>query len=228
VDDGPLPIGTALVDAGWAVVTPYQLEQRHRGVFLQAQQQAMAAQRGLRAPGLLGPVVPWRLDPNDPGYLAVDPELPSVLELLATVPTGRSVLTRLQRTAPTIVLREMERGANGFAEPLGYHSELNRGLLDLPDRRMLATVAAHEGTHLIDFAVEALGQASYSCFETEQRAFGITAQVWSEYFGPNGKPDAAPEETSPNEVLRFAQRGDLANFVQRSEAYEQQCASERR
>jgi endonuclease YncB( thermonuclease family) len=227
LDDGPLPLGVALVDSGWAVVTPYQIDQRYREVFLRAQEQAMAAQRGLRAPGVLGPVVPWRLSPSEPGYLAVDPALPPALDLLATVPTGRSVLTRLQRTAPTMLLRDMA-GDFGVAEPVGYHIELNRTLLDLPDQRMLATVVAHEGTHLIDFVVEALGLAEYSCFETEQRAFAITAQVWSEYFGPNGKPNPAPAESSPNEVLRFAQRGDLANFVQRSEAYERQCASERR
>jgi hypothetical protein len=228
VDDGPLPLGVALLDSGWAVTTPYQLEQRHRGVFLQAQEQGMAAQRGLRAPGLLGPVVPWRLDPNAPGYLAVDPGLPSVLEVLATVPTGRSILTRLQRTVPTLLVREMDPGIYGFAEPVGYHLELKQELLGLPDRRMLATVVAHEGTHLVDFAVEALGQGSYSCFEIEQRAFGIEAQVWSEFFGPNGKPNPTPDESNENEVLRFAQRGDLANLVQRSAAYERECASDRR
>jgi hypothetical protein len=30
-----------------------------------------------------------------------------------------------------------------------------------------------------------------------------------------------------NEVLRFAQRGDIANYVRRSPGYELQCAAER-
>jgi hypothetical protein len=188
----------------------------------------MAAQRGVWQPGMQGPSAPWRRpDGADGGYIAADPGLHAAMDLLYTVPTGRSILTRLSRTTPALLLGETERGLGGYATPIGYYAVMSRAAMS-DDQRAMATVIAHEGTHLVDFVSIALHLANFNCFEQEQRAHGVQAQVWSEFFGPGGKPDAREGwERFHNDVLRFAQRGDLENYVRRSAAYERQCVRER-
>ena len=227
LEGSPTPIGAAVVAEGWATAVPYPLEHRHRMLYLQLAEQAMAAQANLWQPGVLGPVVPWRPAGAESGYVAADPALHGALDLLYTVPTGQSVLNRLVRTAPTILLRDLPPGAGGFADPIGYRITMSQAV-GVADPRSMAAAIAHEGTHALDFVAEAMELAAFNCFELEQRSHGIQAQVWSEFFGPGGK--SAPQDEwdrATNEVLRFAQRGDIANYVRRSPGYEVQCAAER-
>jgi endonuclease YncB( thermonuclease family) len=228
LEGDPVPLGAKVIGAGWAVAVPYPVDHRHRAFYLQVQEQAMAQGTNLWTPGLHGPAAPWRpADSGEASYIAAEAELHQFLDLLYTVPTGQSVLNRLVRTAPAMLLTDMREGIGGFAEPFGYHVEFNRKLLP-SDPRVMASVIAHEGTHAIDFATGASDLSNYACFDLEQRAFSVEAQVWAEFFGPNGKSDPKDLwERSENDVLRFAQRGDIANMVQRSAAYERQCAADR-
>ena len=227
LEGSPVPLGASVLAAGWAVAVPYPADHRHRAFYLQLQQQAMAQQATLWQPGILGPVVPWRpAEGADSDYVAADPALHPILDLLYSAPTGQRVLNRLVRIGSIMILRDQLPGAAGATESLGNHIELNRQLMAF-DPHVMAVVIVHEGTHAIDNATGAMDLTSFSCFEMEQRAYGIEAQTWSEYYGPGGKADPKDgAERSENEVLRFAQRADLENFVRRSAAYEAQCAGE--
>lgn len=222
------PLSVAMLAEGWAVAAPYPVEHRHRASQLQAQEQAMAAQANLWQAGLRGPVAPWRPSGSaESAYIAADPALHAALDLLYTVPTGQELLNRLTRMAPTILLRELGPGAGGFADPFGYYIVMSSGV-GVADPRSMAAGIAHEATHAIDFATAAMDLTSFSCFEMEQRSHGFQAKVWSEYFGPSGKPDPQDSwDRATNDILRFAQRGDIENYVRRSAGYEIQCARER-
>lgn len=228
LEGNPVPLGAMVIGAGWAVAVPYPVDHRHRAFYVQLQEQAMAQGGNLWTPGMHGPASPWRpAGSAESSYVAAEPELHRFLDLLYTVPTGQSVLNRLVRTVPTMLLTDMPEGLGGFAEARGYHLEFNRNVLN-SDPRVMAVVIAHEGTHAIDYATGGSDLSNYPCFELEERAFGVEALVWAEFFGPNGKGDPKDLwEQSQNEVLRFAQRGDLANMVQRSAGYERQCAGDR-
>jgi endonuclease YncB( thermonuclease family) len=228
LEGNPVPLGGMVIGAGWATAVPYPLDHRHRGLYLQVQEQAMAQQVNLWQPGIFGPAAPWRpAGSAADGYVAADPRLHASLELLYTVPTGQSVLDRLLRMGIIIVLRGDIPGAAGTTEPLGNHIELNDALLRF-DPHVLAVIIGHEGTHAIDHTAGAMDLVNFSCFEMEQRAYGIEANTWAEYYGPAGKPDPKDDgERSENYILGFHQRGDLENFVRRSPAYERQCAGER-
>ena len=188
----------------------------------------MAQQLNFWAPGVFGPAAPWRpADGATTGYVPADPDLFGALDLLDSVPTGHEILTRLVRTAPPLLLRELPDGLGGFAQPLGHYAVLSRRV-GRTDPRSLATAIAHEATHTIDFATGELQLTDYGCFELEQRSHSIQAQVWTEFFGPNGKPD--PRDTwdrATNDVLRFARSDDMENYARRSPGYEAQCARER-
>jgi hypothetical protein len=188
----------------------------------------MAEQRNIWQTSVQGPSAPWRPPGSDePGYVAADPELHAALELLATVPTGQSILTRLVRMAPAMLLRGLPAGTGGYADPLGYYIVMSRRV-GTADPRAMAAAIAHEATHVIDFTAGAMELAQFSCFELEQRSHGVQAQVWSEFFGPNGKVPPQDEwDRISNDILRFAQRGDMENYVRRSAGYEAQCARER-
>jgi endonuclease YncB( thermonuclease family) len=222
-----MPLGGQVLAAGWAVAVPYPLDHRHRSLYLEIQEQAMAAQVGLRQPGLLGPVAPWRpAGSGEAGYIAADSRLHGTLDLLHGVPTGQGVLNRLVRMAPTIQLADLGQAAAGAASPLGYRIEIN-SKVDAKDPKVVAAMLAHEGTHAVDFTTEAMDLTSFSCFEMEQRAFSIEATTWAEFYGPGGKPN--PEDAwdrGENQVLSFIQRGDVENFVRRSPAYERLCVGQ--
>jgi endonuclease YncB( thermonuclease family) len=227
LNSNPLPLGGMVLAAGWAVAVPYPLDHRHRSVYLEIQEQAMAAQLGLRQSGLLGPVAPWRpAEDGEPGYIAADSRLHPFLDVLYGAPTGQSVLNRLVRMAPTIQPGDLGQGAAGAASPLGYRIEVN-SKIDAKEPRVLAAVLVHEGTHAVDFTTQAMDLTSFSCFEMEERAFSIEATTWAEFYGPAGKPDAQDVwERSENQLLSFVQRGDLQNFVRRSAAYERLCVGD--
>lgn len=227
LESNPMPLGGMAVAAGLATAVPYPVEHRHRELYLQLQQQTMAGQIALWQPGLLGPAAPWRPPDGEAGYIAADPELHRFFDLLASVPTGRSVLARLVRTTPTMLYRELPAGLGGYADARGYQVVMSRGL-GSGDPRSMAAAIAHEGTHVIDYAAGALDLATFSCFELEQRAHAIQAQVWAELVGPAGKPNPQDNwDRASNDVLGFAQRNDLENYVRRSAGYEAQCARER-
>jgi endonuclease YncB( thermonuclease family) len=228
LDGNPVPIGAMVVSAGWATAVPYPVEHRHRALYLQLEEQAMAQGIALWQPGVFGPVAPWRpAGSEEAGYVPADPELHRFLDLLYSVPTGQSILNRLVRLAPVVQYRDLREGAGGYASPLGFEIVMSRKV-GVADPRSMAAAIAHEGTHAIDFVAGAMDLANYSCFEMEQRSHGVQAQVWSEFFGPGGKPDPQDDwDRSTNNVLRFYQRSDLQNYVQRSAGYEIQCSRER-
>jgi hypothetical protein len=227
IEGNPVPLGAMALAAGWATSVPYPLEHRHRSYYLQIQEQAMAEQLNLWQAEVLGPAMPWRpIDSAESSYVAADPDLHHFLDLLYTVPTGQAVLNRLVRLAPAVLFRELPHGAGGYANPLGFQLVMSRKV-GLADPRTMAAAIAHEGTHAVDFATGALDLTDFGCFEQEQRAHGIQAQVWAEFFGPGGKPDPQDDwDRATNDILRFAQRGDIENYVRRSPGYEIQCAGE--
>ena len=226
--DDRTPLGATVLAAGWATAVPYPAEHRHRALYLRLQEAAMADRLELWRDGVLGPVAPWRPSGSAmAGSLAADPGLHAALDLLYTVPTGREILDRLLPMTPTMLYRDLPYSTGGLAVAHGYLTILNRAA-GAADPRILATFIAHEGTHLVDFAAIAAEPTGLGCFELEQRAHRVEATVWREFFGTGGKSDPRDAwEHSANEVLRFAQRGDLDNHVRRSSAYEAQCAGDR-
>jgi hypothetical protein len=226
--DPTRPLGARVLAAGWGLAVPYPIDHRHREEYLQLQERAMAERVSLWAPALLGPLDSWHpFDGAEPGYVPADPDLFGALDLLYSVPTGREILTRLLRTSPPLIFRELPDGLGGFAQPLGHYAVLSRRV-GRADPRSLAAAIAHEATHTIDFATGELQLTDYGCFELEQRSHGIQAQVWAEFYGPDGKPDPRDAwDRATNDILRFARRGDLENYVRRSAGYEAQCARER-
>jgi hypothetical protein len=221
------PIGARVLAAGWALAVPYPIDHRYRELYLQLQQQAMAQQLNFWGPGLFGPLTAWHAPNGAPGYVPADPDLSGALDLLYSVPTGQEILGRLLRTSPPLLFRELSDGLGGFAQPLGHYAVLSRRV-GRANQRSLAAAIAHEATHTIDFATGELQLTDYGCFELEQRSHGIQAQVWAEFYGPDGKPDPRDAwDRATNDILRFARRGDLENYVRRSAGYEAQCARER-
>jgi hypothetical protein len=220
-----VPLGARIVAAGWARATPYPAEHRHRQLYWQLQEEAFSQQRGLWRPNLLGPAQVWRpAGSSEPGYIAADPRLHPHFELLDTVPTGHRIVQRLLELGPSFALRELPGRAGALTEPISFTTTVNARLLD-SDPRGIAALVGHEGAHLIDFAANATGLTSFGCFELEVRAHTVEAQVWSEFYGPAGKPTAesALDQTN-NDLLRFAARGDIANYVRLSPSYQTQCA----
>jgi endonuclease YncB( thermonuclease family) len=226
--DQTTPIAAKVLAAGWAMAVPYPVEHRHRELFLQAQQQAMAAQANLWQPGVFGPAAPWRpAGSTATSYVPADPELFPAFDLLYTTPTGKSILDRLVRTAPPILFRDLPMGLGGYANPIGHYIVMSRGL-SIADPHSLAAAIAHEATHTVDYTTGELQLTNFGCFDMEQRAHGIQAQVWLEFYGPSGRSDPRDEwDRASNNILRFAQRSDLENYVRRSPGYLAQCAEER-
>lgn len=226
VGDGSRPLGAELVAAGWARAAPYPRQQAFRALYLELQEQALADQRNLWQPGVLGPAVVWR--PNQPadGYIATDPTLIPALEALESAPTGRRILTEVAALGPLYRARPLDEGLLGAANPLGFLVDINTVLLGA-DRRLTATTLAHESIHLIDFAQLGSTQVEVGCFESEIRAHGSEAEVWREYFGPSGKTDPQDRyDRDANSLLRYADRGDLGAYVRLKTGYRKQCASE--
>jgi endonuclease YncB( thermonuclease family) len=228
LEGSALPISVAVVAEGWANPVPYPLEHRHRAGQLAAREPAMAEERNLWQPGVQGPAAAWRApDQPEAGYLAAHPELHPAFDLLYSVPTGRSILNRLVRMSPALMLRDLPPLSGGYADPLGYYIVMS-SRIGQADQRSMAAAVAHEATHAIDFTAGAMDLARFNCFELEQRSHRVQAEVWSEFFGPGGKsPPQDDWDRITNDILRFAQRGDLENYVRRSPGYEQQCARER-
>jgi endonuclease YncB( thermonuclease family) len=228
VDDAAVPLGVEIVRSGWGTAVPFPRSHRFRDFFLEAQLEAMAARAVLWAEDVFGPAEPWRLaGSGDTTYIPAHPALHAAFDALATIPTGQQVLALLVPAGPPYVTGDLSRlGAAGATTAIGYSVTITSRLLH-EDVRTIAAVVGHEAVHAVDIVSEDLGLASHGCISWEERAFGYEARMWAEFFGPNGKTaNVTPWDRSENEVLRFAQAGDLRNMVAYRLDYLQNCTGE--
>ena len=227
VEDGGRPVGAEMVEAGWARAAPYPRQHAFRALYLELQEQALADQRNLWQPGVLGPALVWRPRQAADGYILTDPALIPALEALESAPTGSRLLAEVTALGPLYRVRTLDEHLYGSANSFGFLVDINSTLL-ASDQRSPAAALAHESIHLIDFTLLGSSQPEVSCFETEIRAHTVLAEVWREFFGPSGKPD--PHDTfegNANMLLRYVERGDLESYVRLSTSYQRQCAGER-
>lgn len=119
---------------------------------------------------------------------AVASGLSQPLDVLASNPEGRELAAVLR--SPGVQVSFQEVPAIALFTPGLLTVAINPSWRD-GDPKTLATVLAHEASHLADYLHGVDMQSPAGCYRTEYAAFEAQAQVWRAFYGPDGKAQPA-------------------------------------
>ena len=170
----------------------------------------------------LGAAADEMLSPND----AVAPSVGSALDLLAVSPSATALRQELDDNGVAIVFVPMAPGLYARYSVVRHTIEIDDRWQDA-DPRTLAAVISHEAVHAHDAVSGYLASGGASaCIDSEIRAFTMSAQVWTEEFGPGGKPDPANDLERQLNLITQQERRDPAGLEALiRQAYVDQCGS---
>ena len=155
---------------------------------------------------------------------AISPSVGSALDLLTSSPSAASLRQELDDNG--IAIRFVTMNPGQYARySVGSHTiEIDSRWQDA-DPRTLAAVIAHEAVHAHDAVSGYLASGGASaCIDSEVRAFATSAQVWTEEFGPGGKPDPGNDlERQLNLVAQQEERDPAGLEALIRQAYVDQC-----
>lgn len=157
----------------------------------------------------------------------VDPLLEADLQLMRTTEFGEDLYAAYLRSNVNYLgFDDLSRV--DVEHVLGLY-DVNRGRILLDDSLRKASqyvrvaVLVHEifharpGQDFKDFTTE-------QCFEEETLAFSAQAKWWHEKFGARGKRNPTEGERRENYIVRLWLAGQIGEWIQQSEGYQEVCA----
>lgn len=158
----------------------------------------------------------------------VDAELRGRLALLAELPIGRPLYDLALQQPIAVIWAPMPADIGALYSSQRRWLAVNVRWHDV-DPKGIATLIAHELSHLRDFVSNRLTPTRDGCLQTEQSAFKVQAAVWEAFYGKTGKPTELTEvDRQNNYILWLSQRDPDAFAARIASAYEQDCGGFRR
>lgn len=154
----------------------------------------------------------------------IDPPLRDALAALRAAPSGQPLVAVSDASPLGIAWAPLPRDVGAM-----YSARRNwiavstrwRGA----DRRSLATILAHELSHLNDTINQRLVGNEAGCLETEESAFRIQAEVWREFHGPSGRRGQLDELDRQLNFILSSRISDPAGFASRiARLYQKECS----
>jgi len=202
---GQGPLALFLVSRGWAQVAPdaETTAPTLAASLRAAEADARAAGRGIWQ--VLNALTTYTTPTA--GTFRVDASLVPAINTLAQLDVGRSLVDGLARGGVTVFVMAEPEGIWAHYDTQAKVIGIDRSLLGT-DPRTLATILSHEATHALDDqsgmvtqAAQQLGQSG-ACYADEYQATVTEVQVWQQFWGPQGRPQAQhPYERQENREL---------------------------
>ena len=184
----------------------------------------VAKEAGLLPADVLAPMPapPFTLSQARP-LVRADPSLSAALDRLDITSVGRPLIAALALAQTELAVAALPPRVRAGYIPSRGLILVNRELLSASPQA-LSAVVGHEAAHVRDDLAGLLDGSPSQCYQSELRAFKVTAEIWQEHY-PGGKPDPADDlERELNALIRWTSMGtDFDRLNTLSQRYDEQC-----
>lgn len=157
-----------------------------------------------------------------------DPDLFARLNLLADLEASKELHALAMQAPVSFVWAPLRPEVGGIFSARRRWIAVNLRWFPA-DPKTVASILAHELSHVKDVVEQKPLWTSAGCFETEQQAFRVQGSVWEAFFGPRGKRPEQSEMDRQNNYVLAALRTEPEAFASRvAQIYQHECGQLRR
>lgn len=152
-----------------------------------------------------------------------DAPLQAAIDVLDGTRAARSLVETLATSDAAVVVGDLPDQVRGAYLPFLRTIIVSRTHLS-NSTEAIAAIIGHEAVHLDDDVNGLFDGSAWQCYQSELRAFMVTAEIWNELY-PGGKPNPRDElERELNNLVRWHANGtDLDRLYSLAERYGEQC-----